>query len=313
MSLLFLFLDGVGLGAEDPAINPFARTDMPALQGLLGGHRLTLRTAPWVGEKASLLALDAGLGVDGLPQSATGQAVLLTGRNVPRELGYHYGPKPNQAVAQILSGATVFSKAVRAGMSAALLNAYPSRYFHGIDSGKRLYSSFPLAVTNAGIRLFTRDDLHAGRALAADFTGHGWRRVLRDRSAPVMDEHAAGHRLAQVAAQHDLSLFEYWASDYAGHKQDMQEAVNLLQSFDKVLGGLLETWPLEEAFILITSDHGNMEDLSTRRHTLAPVPALLIGPRQARDIFSDGLTDLTGIEPAMWHYLSTHPPEHTTL
>jgi len=313
VSFLFLFLDGVGLGAEDPAINPLARATMPTVQGLLDGHRLTLPTAPWVGGQATLLALDAGLGVDGLPQSATGQAVLLTGRNVPRELGYHYGPKPNQAVAEILGGATIFAKAVKAGMSAALLNAYPSRYFQGIDSGKRLYSSFPLAVTNAGLRLFTKEDLHAGRALAADFTGHGWRRLLRDRSAPIMDEQAAGHRLAQVAAQHDLALFEYWASDYAGHKQDMQEAVQLLQSFDKVLGGLLEVWPPGEGLILITSDHGNMEDLSTRRHTLAPVPALLIGPRQAREVFSAGMKDLTGIEPAIWGYLSARAPVDTDL
>ena len=48
-------------------------------------------------KQVSLLALDAGLGVEGLPQSATGQAVLLTGVNIPAELGYHYGPKPNPA------------------------------------------------------------------------------------------------------------------------------------------------------------------------------------------------------------------------
>lgn len=47
--------------------------------------------------------------------------------------------------------------------------------------------------------------------------------------------------------------------------------------------------------ILITSNHGNIEDLSTRRHTANPFPCLLIGPLEARRGFADGLVDLTGI------------------
>src|SRR5512143_666844 len=112
MRLLFIFLDGVGLGANNPGLNPFAAVDMPTLQGLLGGHKLLAGVAPFVGERASLYALDAGLGVDGLPQSATGQAVLLTGVNVPEEIGEHYGPKPNPAVAGHIQNGTLFSRFV---------------------------------------------------------------------------------------------------------------------------------------------------------------------------------------------------------
>jgi 2,3-bisphosphoglycerate-independent phosphoglycerate mutase len=95
--ILFIFMDGIGLGTDDPEINPLARTEMPFLGSLLGGQKLTASAAPYESENVSLLALDAGLGVDGLPQSATGQAVLMTGINIPAELGYHYGPKPNPA------------------------------------------------------------------------------------------------------------------------------------------------------------------------------------------------------------------------
>ena len=98
-----------------------------------------------------------------------------------------------------------------------------------------------------------------------------------------------------MATAYDFSLFEYWASDYAGHKQDMNWALQQFESFDDVLGGLLENWKDDEGIILITSDHGNMEDLSTRRHTNAQVPALLIGSAAARIAFSSGLNDLTGI------------------
>ena len=292
MRVLFIFLDGIGLGAGDPAINPFARVEMPNLQDLLGGRRLLAASAPFIGERATLLAVDAVLGVDGLPQSATGQAVLLTGINIPSEIGEHYGPKPNPAVAKYLLNGNLFSQLKQAHKKAALLNAYPPRYFHGVDSGKRLYSSIPLAVTSAGLPLFTKDDLFAGRALSADFTGVGWKNMLGFPDAPALEPYAAGKRLAQLASEYDFSLFEYWASDYAGHKQDMKWAVGQLEVFDGVLGGLLEGLP---GLVLVTSDHGNMEDLSTRRHTDARVPVLLIGPSEARAAFASGLNDLTGI------------------
>ena len=159
MHVLFLFLDGIGLGEANPEINPFASASMPYLDSLLGGRKLVAGSAPHEGPRASLTALDPNLGVDGLPQSATGQAALLTGRNIPAEVGCHYGPKPDPAVAATLTDGGIFGRLQRAGYRSALLNAYPPRYFDGIDSGKRLYSSIPLAVTNAGLRLFTHEDL----------------------------------------------------------------------------------------------------------------------------------------------------------
>jgi len=295
MRILFIFLDGVGLGVDDPNINPLARLEMPFLQGLLGGQKLLAKSAPYVGDHATLLSLDAGLGVRGLPQSATGQAVLLTGINIPKEIGEHYGPKPNPAVAKYLQNGNLFSQLVHSGKTAALLNAYPPRYFHGVDSGKRLYSAIPLAVTSAGLKLFDKDDYYAGRALSADFTGNGWHEMLGFPDAPVYKPYQAGQKLADLANQYDFSFFEYWASDYAGHKQDMNWAVDQFIIFDEVLRGLYDQWKREDRLVLITSDHGNMEDLSTRRHTDANVPGLLIGHPEARAEFESGLNDLTGI------------------
>lgn len=299
MKTLFLFLDGIGLGDSDPEKNPFARAEMPYLQSLLGGQRLTRESAPFEGDLATLLSIDPNLGVEGLPQSATGQAVLLTGINIPAELGYHYGPKPNPEVAKYLDGKTIFSKVVKAGKKTALLSAYPPRYFAGINSGKHLYSAIPLALTNAGVSLFTQEDYHAGNALAADFTGKGWRKFLNLHDAPVYEPEEAGIKLAEIASKYDFSLFEYWASDYAGHKQDMDSAVRQMERFDDVLKGLLETWLAENGIILLTSDHGNMEDLSTRRHTAVNVPLLLFGDKSLRQEFQKDIHDLTGIAPAI--------------
>jgi hypothetical protein len=299
MRVLFIFLDGIGLGENNPETNPFARAKMPNLNMLLEGRSLLKDSAPFYGERATLLAIDPSVGVSGLPQSATGQGMLVTGINIPAELGYHYGPKPNPEVAAFLNSETLFSKFVAAGKQTALLNAYPPRYFDGIDSGKRLYSSIPMAVTKAGLELFKHEDLFAGRALSADFTGAGWRSMLGFPDAPGMEPHHAGRKLVRLAMEYDFSLFEYWASDYAGHKQQMETAVELMELFDEVLGGLLDEMN-DELLVLITSDHGNMEDLSTRKHTNADVPLIVIGSREAREEFTRGITDLTHIAPAIW-------------
>jgi 2,3-bisphosphoglycerate-independent phosphoglycerate mutase len=294
--ILFIFLDGIGLGPNNPETNPLARVEMPYLQALLGGGKLFASAAPFESEQVSLLALDAGLGVEGLPQSATGQAVLMTGINVPAELGYHYGPKPNPQVASYLkNGNTLFSWLHAEDQKAALLNAYPPRYFSGIESGKRLYSSIPLAVTSAGYSLFTQEDFFEGKALSADFTGHGWRSMLEIAEAPLRSAREAGAKLAGLAQAYDFSMFEYWASDYAGHKQNMRWAIEQMEVFDGVLEGLVDAWDTDEDLILVTSDHGNMEDLSTRRHTDAKVPGLIIGKKHK--LFAQGLRDLTGIAP----------------
>lgn len=298
MRVLFVFLDGIGLGANNLETNPFSRARMPNLSRLLNGRLLVKESAPFHGKQASLVAVDAAVGVSGLPQSATGQAILLTGKNIPAELGYHYGPKPNPAVAAYLKDDTLFSNLAKAGKRAVLLNAYPPRYFDAIDSGKRLFSSIPMAVTNAGIPLFRKEDLFAGRAFSADFTGEGWRTMLGFIDSPVMTADESGQKLAAVAQDYDFSLFEYWASDYAGHGQEMENAVHLMETFDSVLGGLVESW--KDGLILVTSDHGNMEDLSTRRHTDAHVPALVIGDKTAREKFTQGLKSLTDIAPAIW-------------
>jgi hypothetical protein len=305
MRVLFIFLDGVGLGVNDASINPFASADMPHLERLLGGQRLLASSTPYFGDQASLLALDACLSVEGLPQSATGQAVLLTGLNVPAQIGYHYGPKPNQEVARYLRNGNLFSRLIQSGRQAALLNAYPPRYFAAIRSGRRLYSAIPLAATSAGIQLKTDHDLFTLGALSADFTGQGWRDQLGMPNAPVLTPIEAGRRMAELAGEVDFAFFEFWASDYAGHHQDFNAAQKILATFNGVLGGLVETWNADEGVILVTSDHGNMEDLSTRRHTLNPVPLLLIGSLPLRQSFARGINDLTGIAPAILELLSS--------
>ena len=302
MHFLFLFMDGVGFGQNDPQTNPFAAANMPHLRALLNDQALAEGIAPLQSERATLLSLDANLGVEGLPQSATGQAALLTGKNVSELIGEHYGPKPTRQIADLIKQDNLFIQLQRRGYRAALLNAYPQRYFDGIDSGKRLLSAIPQAVVSAGIPLKTAEDFFAGEAFSVDFTGQGWREQLGYTEAPVMDPAAAGGKLAAVAAGYDLAFFEFWPSDYAGHHQDWDGAMRLLENFDRVLGGLLQAWDDENGLILITSDHGNLEDLGTRHHTSNSVPGLVIGAKALREQFCRGLIDLVGVTPAILQF-----------
>jgi hypothetical protein len=307
MRVLFIFLDGVGLGEDDPEINPFARAEMPQVTALLDGRKLIRQSAPFHGDRASLLSLDASLGVQGFPQSATGQASLLTGRNVPAELGYHYGPKPNPAVAEFLKDGTLFKMEKDLSGRVDFLNAYPPRYFQSIESGRRLYSAIPLAAVNAGLKLHSQEDLMTGRALSADLTGHGWREHLGISDSPVYTPAEAGVRLASLARQVNFSFFEYWLTDYAGHGQNMDQALQLLATLDGVFGSLASVWEDKDGLALVTSDHGNMEDLSTRRHTANPVPCLLFGSLDTRRRFADDLADLAGLGRHVKEFLRQDP------
>jgi len=311
MSLLFIFVDGVGLGTDDPAVNPFAQASLPNLHALLGGQRMLAgnngpdRPIVETG-RASLIALDACLGVEGLPQSATGQAALLTGTNAPARLGYHDGPKPNPEVAEILKGGNLFSTLLEAGLKVGMLNAFPPGYFHSLASGRRLPGAIAMAARQAGLNLKTQEDLYRGQALSADFTGQGWRDHLGLHDTPVIAPEKAGERLAELARQHDFAIFEFWLSDIAGHHQNMPEACALLETFDRVLGGLLPAWQDDKGLIILTSDHGNLEDLSTRRHTTNPVPLLLAGSPALRKQFGPHGRDLTSIAPAIEEFFQAH-------
>jgi 2,3-bisphosphoglycerate-independent phosphoglycerate mutase len=303
MHILFLFLDGVGLGPDDPAINPFAGAPMPNLTRLLEGQKLVAGVTPLETERATVVSLDACLGVPGMPQSGSGQAALLTGLNVPSLIGGHYGPWPSPAIVSLLANGNLFREVRRQGKRAAFLNAYPPSYFAAVESRRKLLSSIPQAVVSAGIPLGTVGDLRAGRAVSADLTGQGWRDRLGLTDMPLVTARQAGERLAQLASKNDFSFFEYWLSDYAGHGQDMAVARALLDGVDEMLGGLLHAWDDGMGLILLTSDHGNMEDLSTRGHTMNPVPAILVGAPDQRREAAASLLGLPDVAPALMRLL----------
>jgi hypothetical protein len=314
MRCLLFFLDGIGLGSADPQVNPFARQGMPALTALLEGCGLwaaSFDSGLQHSDNASWLALDACLGVPGIPQSATGQAALLTGMNIPLLVNGHDGPKPSPAVSAQLKNGNLFSLLQKKGHSTALLNAFPPRYFHNIQSGYRLPGAIALAAIHAGISLKDARDLVEGQALSADFTGQGWNDQLHIPGIPQISPYDAGVRMAELSTFYGFSIFEYWLSDIAGHRQEMQTACDIISTIDEVISGLSHALLDSEGLFIITSDHGNLEDLSTRRHTTNPVPLILIGASDLRQKFLEGMEkenpgsayDLTRVAPAIINFL----------
>lgn len=290
--VLFLFLDGVGLGQDVPEINPFAAAHMPCLRTLIGGA-LT-RSLP-TQDTAGLLygRLDAGLGHPGLPQSATGQTTLLTGINGADVMHGHYGPWPGPTLQRFLQADTLFHQAPG---GSALANVYPADYFRALGT-RRLRPNAPVvAAKAAGVRLRTMDDYLDGNAVPADLTGAYF--ADGESAVAAVEPREAGARLARLARANAFTFFDLWLTDRYGHQRSQQLAILLLQRIDAFLAGLLPA--LGPTTLVLTSDHGNLEDLSTKGHTRNPVPLLVVGPGAPAFAHATGLEDVAPAIRSLW-------------
>jgi hypothetical protein len=289
--ILFVFLDGVGL-APSGSSNPLGSHRGPAFQKLAGGQPWR---APFRETDAPLhlvRPLDATLGVEGLPQSGTGQASLMTGTNCARMVGRHFGPFPHSKTHDVLNRANLFQqvRSLRpdAEAPAAFVNAFPPQYF---DANRRRATVTTHCCKAAGVEIRDIAALRTGRALAADLTGTTWREVLQ-LDVPLRKSAEAGALLANTARQHTFSLFEYFLTDKVGHNRIETAPTTLLGQLDDFFGGLLRALDPTRDALLVTSDHGNLEDTSHTQHTRNPVPLIVYG--WAAPHFADA-TDLTDV------------------
>jgi hypothetical protein len=265
---------------------------MPTLRELFDGALPTRENGNYASARATLVPTDATLGVPGLPQSATGQTALFTGVNAPREIGEHLGPYPNTALREILARDNLFKRLVAASRRVAFANAYPPIFFERLARAKARRSATSYAVESAGVRYRDIDDLRAGRAVSAFVTNKLWRDYGAD--VPLLTARAAGANLARLAQENDLTVFEYFLADAAGHKANPAFTVRVLAKVDELVRGVLDGSTLDDTLVVVTSDHGNLEDLTAKGHTRNPVPTIHIGARReqiALPIYS--LTDLT--------------------
>ena len=296
MRVLFVFLDGVGLGEADEAVNPFAAAHTPFLAEWLGG-RLTRNLEEVREERFVVTQTDATLGVEGLPQSATGQTALLTGKNGATIMERHYGPWPGPTLKRELDKGTLFSEVVEAGKRAALANVYPRGYFWALENGKQKLNVPVYSARAAGVRLRTEADYGRAEALSADLTGA----YLHAQNAkmPLRTPEESGAHLAALAGQNDFTFLDFWTTDRAGHRWSLAESTALVEQLDAFFSGLvsaLEADKKGEVTLLVTSDHGNLEDKTTKSHTKNPVPLIALGP--SAHLFRDA-SSLLDVAPAV--------------
>ena len=97
MSVLLVFIDGLGIGEDNSQINPCANNAFTVLKNVKGD--IQPKPLPYGG---IMVPLEATLGIEGFPQSATGQTTLLTGVNASEVLGYHKQGFPNKILRVIL-------------------------------------------------------------------------------------------------------------------------------------------------------------------------------------------------------------------
>ncbi|MBI3286497.1 MAG: alkaline phosphatase family protein [Chloroflexi bacterium] len=299
--ILVIFLDGVGIGEADPDKNPFLRAELPTLRGLFDGRVPTLGDGRLQGERALAIPVDASLGVAGVPQSATGQATLITGVNAARHLGYHDGPYPSPQLRQFIARESLIQKYVRAGARVYFANAYPEIYFARMARGTARQGALAWAFRSADIPLHNVEDLRAGRALTAHITNEVWRQYLGYRDLPRLTPRDAGRRLGRIGLENDFTLYEYYHTDVVGHKAHRERTLAALAEVDTFLGGVLEAFDLERGLLLVASDHGNVEDWTVKGHTLNPALLLVIG--HDRENFAGGVQRLDDIAPAILRWM----------
>lgn len=297
---LLVFVDGVGLAPAGPG-NPLAEEPMPALRERLAGPLTVERVGPGYGW--NLAALDATLGVDGLPQSATGQTALFTGTNAPAILGRHVPALPGPRLAALLAEHSLLRRAALAGRRVTFANAFSRRYFDDVAARRRRHSATTLAALAAQAPLRDLDDLAAGRAVAWDVTRSKFHEHTPGTTTVAAED--AGRHLAALAADHDLTLWETFMTDLAGHGRHGWTAGEALARLDGLFAGLLAELPADVT-LLLTSDHGNLEEAGHARHTRNPVPLLALGPDA--EAFA-GLERIDQVTPAILAAISLPAPQ----
>lgn len=271
-----VFVDGMGIGRRDPSVNPVFGAKLPAFRSLFDGELPSLHRRRLESRNATLLPIDATLGVAGLPQSGTGQTALFTGVNAPRLVGKHFGPYPYSSLRPILEERNLLRRILEGGKTACFANAFPQRFFDYASQKRARLTVTTLSCQYSGLQLLRAEHLREGRAISADITNAGWR-ALGYPDMEVIEPAEAGRRLARLTRSNDFVLFEYWKTDHAGHSLNMNEAVDVLEKLDGLLVGILEGVDPRDTLLILTSDHGNIEDMSTKTHTRNPVPVVLYG------------------------------------
>lgn len=249
---------------DDPGSNPFAAIEARLLAPL-AGHEPD--------DGCSFRALDATLGLPGLPQSATGQTTLLTGVNAAKVLGAHAVGIPGPSLVAVIESESIFLKLVRSGLRPTFANAYTREH---LEAKRPRWSATTRAVMASGIPFRMLDVEGAeGAALPHDYTGEWWRN--RGWDVAPRDAEAAADVLLRILDDNDLVLYEYFLTDLFAHRGTWDDKLTQARRAEELIDAAVRRVDLDRHRIVVISDHGNLEEGTHGRHTLNPAPFLVWG------------------------------------
>ncbi len=302
-----MFLDGCGIGLPD-SHNPFWEVKSPFLPLYEGFKNLS--------PNATIKPIDCLLGVPGEPQSASGQATLFSGINIAKKLKRHEPAFPGSEIRKTLYGQNLFKGLIEKGKRPTFINAYPMKdeFFKRGDiklqeDGKLVVSSSisrrPLVSVTTTLLLANQmnpyglSDLWKAKAIYQDYSN----KLLLKQGLEVktLTPDRAGEILAERSQHFDLTLYEYFQTDIYGHKKSYEECVELIKNLAIFIETVVNKMD-QDTTLLITSDHGNLEDKSTKIHTMNEIPLLCFG--KGRKFFPLKIASLVDVTPSIIHYLS---------
>lgn len=293
-----IFIDGVGIGKKDYEYNPFFKYGFKTFENVFG-EIPHLEKKILNKDDVYLFPTDANLGVEGLPQSGTGQVSIFCGINAPKFVGKHFGPFPYSTTIPIIESENIFKAYKDSGKSACFANAYPKVFFDYIKSGKTRLSTTSLSCRLTGIKLNTIKEIRRKTAITAEITNERWNKKLKYQLKVITPETAA-RRLLKVAYKHDFTMFEFYLTDHLGHGRIADEFEQIYSNLDGFLLSILSDMDKGQLTLIICSDHGNFEDLSVKTHTLNPALTITAG-KYAKN-FAEEIRDLTQIKSTIIKY-----------
>ncbi len=276
---LFILVDGLGLGPHDPGCNPLYSGVCPVLLDLL---------------ERQAVPIDAGMGVPGIPQSATGQTALFTGVNAAQVMGRHVEGFPGPALRDVIREHNFYDKLTGLGFRSTFANAYYVDDMAEVHSRRRQSVTTVAALKAFGV-VRNREDMLKGKAVYQDLT----RGCLRERGyqGELVTPTDSARDLLGIAAEHDFTVFEYFQTDRMAHKGSRDEILATLKLFNEFLAGIIR-FPLTEGnLLLLTSDHGNIEDSGSSQHSNNPVPLVAIG--NGADFFKREAKSILDVAPLL--------------
>ncbi len=289
MKVIFLFIDGVGLGGAGKE-NPFHKKGYNAFQFMAGAQAFTKTAEPVKKNNHFLKGVDANLDVEGLPQSGTGQAALFSGENAAKVIGKHFGPFPHSKIKYLLKEESIFLKAQEMGKDCYFINAYPDIFFEKAEERSR-WTCTTLMAKCAGVKLSGPAQVKNEEAVTAGITQQVWREQL-GIEVPAISAEAGARRLLKQSHKYNLLLHEYYLTDKAGHSKSHKNAERYLTIYNRFLWTIIKE-KADDTTVVLSSDHGNIEDLSRKTHTRNKVPLFAYGKGASSFCEAKSILDVT--------------------